>query len=83
MYRVIILYFIHFQVNISWTSPAFANNLTISIQPPVSTQFLKIFSRGPLSGNGSCLKIDVLDSMASKSLGKNMSVMILASCTVT
>ena len=75
-------YFFHFQVNIPWTSPAYANNLTITIQPPVSTQFLKISPRGPLSGNGSCLKIDVLDSMACKSLGQNMSGMIMASCTV-
>ena len=75
-------YFIHFQVDIPWTSPAYANNLTITIQPPVSTQYLKISPRGPLSGNGSCLKIDILDSLACKSSGQCMSVMILASCNV-
>ena len=85
MYRVAILKgigdtFFHFQVDIPWTSPAYANNLTITIQPPVSTQYLKISPRGPLSGNGSCLKIDILDSMACKSSGQCMSVVILPSC---
>ena len=74
--------FFHFQVDIPWTSPDYANNLTITIQPPVSTQYLKISPRGPLSGNGSCLKIDILDSMACKSSGQCMSVMILPSCNV-
>ena len=87
MYRVAILKgigdtFFNFQVDIPWTSPAYANNLTITIQPPVSTQYLKISPRGPLSGNGSCLKIDILDSLACKSSGQCMSVMILASCNV-